>query len=100
MKKTVVFLAMLCLCVASGAWAEETIRVGYLAGITGDFAAYGQPEVNAVKLAAEEINAKGGVLGKKLEIVIYDYKSRPEDAVNAVRRLIDHDKVKTWKDTV
>ena len=93
MRKTVVFLAMLCLCVASGAWAEETIRVGYLAGITGDFAAYGQPEVNAVKLAAEEINAKGGVLGKKLEIVIYDYKSRPEDAVNAVRRLIDHDKV-------
>ncbi len=93
MRKLLLLLEVAFVCVASGAWADDVIKVGYLAGITGDFAAYGQPEVNAVKLAAEEINAKGGVLGKKLEIVIYDYKSRPEDAVNAVRRLIDHDKV-------
>ena len=94
MKKAPWILAVLLLAtLATGSYAEEVIKVGYLAGITGDFAAYGQPEVNAVKLAADEINAKGGVLGKKIELVIYDYKSRPEDAVNAARRLIDHDKV-------
>ena len=94
MKKAPWILAVLLVAtLATGSCAEEVIKVGYLAGITGDFAAYGQPEVNAVKLAADEINAKGGVLGKKIELVIYDYKSRPEDAVNAARRLIDHDKV-------
>jgi len=73
--------------------AEDTIKIGHLAALTGDWAAYGQTEANASQLAVEEINANGGVLGKKLEIVVSDFKSRPEDAVNAVRRLIDEDKV-------
>ncbi|GAB1428779.1 ABC transporter substrate-binding protein [Aminivibrio sp.] len=94
MKKALLGTALLLLLLfAGGAWAEDVIKVGYLAGITGDFAAYGQPEVNAVRLAADEINAAGGVLGKKIEVIVYDYKSRPEDAVNAARRLIDYDKV-------
>ena len=73
MKKAPWILAVLLVAtLVTGSCAEEVIKVGYLAGITGDFAAYGQPEVNAVKLAADEINAKGGVLGKKIELVIYD----------------------------
>lgn len=73
--------------------ADDVIKVGYLAAITGDWAAYGQTEANAAQLAVEEINAKGGVLGKKLELVISDFRTRPEDAVNAVRRLVQEDKV-------
>ncbi len=88
-----ILAAVLVFAMGSGAFAEDVVKVGYLAGITGDFAAYGQPEVNAVRLAADEINARGGVLGKKIELIVYDYKSRPEDAVNATRRLFDHDKV-------
>jgi len=78
---------------ASAAMAQDTIKIGYLAALTGDWAAYGQTELKSAQLAAEEINAKGGVLGKKLEIVPYDFRTRAEDAVNAVRRMIEQDKV-------
>lgn len=72
---------------------DGTIRIGYLAALTGDFAAYGQAEVNSSQLYIDEINAKGGLFGKKLKLVVYDTKSKPEDAVNAVRRMIQNDGV-------
>jgi len=78
---------------ASAAMAQDTIKIGYLAALTGDWAAYGQTELKSAQLAAEEINTRGGVLGKKLEIVPYDFRTRAEDAVNAVRRMIEQDKV-------
>ena len=74
------------------ATAQGTVKIGYLAALTGDWA-YGQTEVKAAQLAAEEINAKGGVNGIKIEIVPYDFRTRAEDAVNAVRRMIEQDKV-------
>jgi len=78
---------------AAAAAAEDVIKIGHLAALTGDWAAYGQTEVNSAKLAVEEINAKGGVLGKKLQLVPYDFRTRPEDAVNAFRRMAENDKV-------
>ncbi|HQH78501.1 MAG TPA: ABC transporter substrate-binding protein, partial [Synergistaceae bacterium] len=73
--------------------ADDVIKVGYLAALTGDWAAYGQTEANSAQLAVDEINANGGVLGKKIELVVSDFRTRPEDAVNAVRRLVQEDKV-------
>ena len=95
MRKLGLLLVALALAVvfAGSAMAADTIKVGYLAALTGDWAAYGQTELNAAKLAVDEINAKGGVLGKKLELVPYDFRTRPEDAVNAFRRLAENDKV-------
>ncbi|MDR1019800.1 MAG: ABC transporter substrate-binding protein [Synergistaceae bacterium] len=94
MKKLVLFLAFVSiLIVSAGAFAAEPVKIGYLAGITGEFAPYGIAESNAAKMAVDEINKAGGVLGRTLELVIYDTKSRPEDAVNAVRRMIESDKV-------
>lgn len=78
---------------ASAATAASPIKIGYLAALTGDYAAYGQTEVNMAKLVVGDINAKGGVLGRPLELVVYDTKTRNEDAVNAVRRMIENDKV-------
>jgi len=72
---------------------SNTIKIGYLAALTGDFAAYGTAEVNSAKLVIDEVNAKGGLFGKKLELVVYDTKSKTEDAVNAVRRMIESDHV-------
>ena len=93
-KKWLLGLLVVCFTVVAGcATAAETIKIGYLAGLTGDFAAFGQAEKNSAQLAVDEINAKGGVLGKKLELVPYDFRSRAEDAVNAVRRMIEQDKV-------
>lgn len=87
-------LLIVCLGICSGAaFAADTIKLGCLVATTGDFSAYGQAEYNSAQLAVEEINANGGVLGKKLELVMYDFRSRADDAVNAVRRMVEQDKV-------
>jgi branched-chain amino acid transport system substrate-binding protein len=73
--------------------AKTPIVIGYLANLTGDGASWGQHERDGAILAVENINQKGGVLGRPLKLVVYDAKGRPEDAINAVRRMIDSDKV-------
>ncbi|MDR1516203.1 MAG: ABC transporter substrate-binding protein [Synergistaceae bacterium] len=94
MKKLMLFLALVSVLVLSAAaFAAEPVKIAYLAGLTGEFAPYGIAESNAAKMAVDEINKAGGVLGRTLELVVYDTKSRPEDAVNAVRRMIESDKV-------
>jgi hypothetical protein len=76
------------------AWgAEEPIRIGYLATLTGEGSTWGQHEQDGAVMAVEEINAAGGLLGRKVELVIYDVKGRAEDAINAARRLVTQDKV-------
>lgn len=74
-------------------FAADTIKIGEIATVTGDFAAYGVAEVESVKMAVNEINAAGGVLGKKLELIMYDCRTRNEDMMNAARRLVQQDKV-------
>jgi len=88
-----VLLFIACMCVPFAAEAADTIKVGQITALTGDHAAYGQAEADAVKMAIDEINAAGGVLGKQIELIVYDNKTRPEDTVNAARRLAEQDKV-------
>ena len=63
-----------------GAADAQTIKIGVNEPLTGAFAASGTYVVNGAKIAADEINAKGGILGKKLELVIEDNKSNPTEA--------------------
>ena len=94
MKRVLAVLAIIFILAAPAAsFAADSIKVGYLAALTGDYAAYGQTEVNMAKLVAADINQAGGVLGRPIELVVYDTKTRNEDAVNAVRRMIENDKV-------
>lgn len=94
MKKVLVLLALVIVVFAAGAaFAAEPIKIGYLAALTGDYAQYGITEVNMAKLVVGDINAKGGILGRQIELIPYDTKTRNEDAVNAVRRMIESDKV-------
>jgi branched-chain amino acid transport system substrate-binding protein len=65
---------------AGTAVAQETIKIGVNEPLTGPFAASGTYVVNGARIAADEINAKGGVLGKKVELVIEDNKSNPTEA--------------------
>ena len=88
-----VFLVMFVSFLAGPAFAADTVKIGYLAALTGDWAAYGQTELKSAQLAVEEINSAGGVNGMKIELVPYDFRTRAEDAVNAVRRMIEEDKV-------
>ena len=96
MKKFMLCVLALCL-LASAALAAEPIKIGEIATVTGDFAAYGVAEVESVKIAVAEINAKGGVkVGdemRPLEVVMYDCRTRNEDMVNSARRLVEQDKV-------
>lgn len=81
------------LCYAITAFAAEPIKIGYLATLTGDGAPYGTAEAKSAQMFVDEQNSKGGLLGRQVTLVVYDAKSRPEDAVNAVRRMCDRDKV-------
>ncbi len=71
----------------------EDIPVGVYGAMTGNEAAFGQATVQGVKLAAEEINASGGVLGKKIRLVIEDDQGKAEEAASAVTKLVTSDNV-------
>src|SRR5262245_11977005 len=73
--------------------AQDSIKVGVIQPLTGAFAASGNYVANGAKIAADEINAKGGVLGKKLELIIEDNKSNPTEAAAVAEKLIVRDKV-------
>jgi branched-chain amino acid transport system substrate-binding protein len=73
--------------------AQETIKIGVSQPLTGAVAASGTYVTNGARIAADVINRKGGVLGRKLELVIEDNKSNPREAVNSVEKLILKDKV-------
>ncbi|MCX7786265.1 MAG: ABC transporter substrate-binding protein, partial [Spirochaetes bacterium] len=68
-------------------------KIGHTVALTGPNATWGQSEANALKMAIEKINAAGGVLGKKLEVIAYDNRADRLEAVNVAKRLIEQDKV-------
>jgi branched-chain amino acid transport system substrate-binding protein len=76
------------------AQASEPIRIGVLAPLTGGGGPYGADIVKASKLAADQINASGGVLGgRKIELFVEDDETSATAAVKAARKLLDIDKV-------
>ena len=73
--------------------AEEPIRIGAVFSVTGPASYLGEPEKNTLRLALERINAQGGVLGRKLEIVDYDDETDVNKCVLSTDKLIKKDKV-------
>jgi branched-chain amino acid transport system substrate-binding protein len=73
--------------------AQDTIKIGLTQPLTGAFAASGNYVAQGAKIAEEEINKAGGVLGKKLQLQIEDNKSNPTEAVATAEKLINSDKV-------
>jgi len=74
-------------------FAAETIKVGVILPLTGKQAKFGEIEKQSFGMAAEELNAKGGVNGKKIELLIEDTQGKPDVARSAVEKLITQDKV-------
>jgi len=68
--------------------AAETIKLGVAGPHSGDLASYGLPTVKAAELVVENINAKGGVLGKKVELLVEDDVCKPEVATNTATKLL------------
>lgn len=77
-----------------GARAEETIKMGGIMSMTGPGASIGVAASEAWKMAIDEINASGGILGKKVEFVLADTMTDPTHGVSEVRRLVDNEKIK------
>lgn len=91
----IVFLSVLFLggLMMTGALAEDSVKVGIVLPLTGDQAKFGEVEKLSFELALEEINAAGGINGKKLELLIEDDTGRPEVGRSVVEKLINKDKV-------
>jgi branched-chain amino acid transport system substrate-binding protein len=73
--------------------AQDTFRMGGIMSITGGGASIGRSATNAWKLAVEVINASGGILGKKVELVLADTQTDPTHGVSEMRRLISNEKI-------
>ena len=73
--------------------AAETIKVGAIFSVTGPAAFLGAPEARTVEMLAEELNAAGGVGGRKIELYIKDSGGTTEKAVSFAKQLIDEEKV-------
>ncbi len=72
---------------------QNTVKIGVITSLTGSQAAFGEAHKNGYAIALDEINAKGGVLGKKVELDFYDDQSKPDQAVQGVSKLVDQDHV-------
>jgi branched-chain amino acid transport system substrate-binding protein len=87
------FILVLSLLTGCTGGSSKTIKIGHAASLTGDNSVFGQSEATGLKIAVEEVNKKGGILGKQVELISVDTRSDPAEAANAVRRLVDQEKV-------
>lgn len=71
----------------------DEILIGEYGSLTGTTATFGQSTDNAIQLAFDEINAAGGLLGKKVKVLVEDDQSKPEEAATAVTKLINQNHV-------
>ena len=78
-------------CFAAG--EAQTIKIGAIFSVTGPASFLGAPESKTAKMLVDKINASGGVLGQKLELIIKDSGGSPEKAVSFAKQLIEEDKV-------
>jgi branched-chain amino acid transport system substrate-binding protein len=89
-------LALACaagLFAALAAAAAEPIKIGFPIPLSGPTAVYGEPVLKGAEMAVAEINAKGGVFGRKLELLVRDSKANADEAVRLARELIIKDNV-------
>lgn len=77
--------------VAGNVWAADVLKLGIAGAHSGDLASYGLPTVKAAEFVVKEINAKGGVLGRQVELVVEDDVCKPEVATNTATKLVSQD---------
>ena len=92
-RSRLVVAALAAACLVLPAQAQETIKLGLVAAMSGQSAKSGEAIVRGLSLAIDEINAKGGIRGQKLELVVRDDESNPAKGVVAARELVQREKV-------
>jgi branched-chain amino acid transport system substrate-binding protein len=90
-------LSVLTICAVLGivapVFSQDTIKIGEFGSLTGDNASFGISQNNGVQMAVEEINAAGGVLGKKLNLTVEDNQTKQGETTTIARKLISQDHV-------
>ena len=79
--------------IAPPAQAQGTLKLGLVAAMSGQSAKSGEAIVRGLSIAVDEINAKGGLLGKKIELIVRDDESNPAKGAVAARELVQREKV-------
>ena len=87
-------LTSILLHVACGDESEEPFRIGVMDSVTGPGETYGNVAVRSKQMAADEINAAGGINGRRLELVVEDSKCSAQDAITAYKKLTEVDDIK------
>ena len=85
--------AFLCAAACGKRGAGDEISIGEYGSLTGTTATFGISTDNAIKMAFEEVNAAGGVTGKKLKLFVEDDQSKPEEAATAATKLVNQNHV-------
>ncbi|MCB1919991.1 MAG: ABC transporter substrate-binding protein [Candidatus Competibacteraceae bacterium] len=88
-----IFIAIMLLAGVNGVSAAEPIKIGTFLTVTGPAAFLGDPELKTLQIVIEDLNAKGGLNGRKIELVHYDTGGNAREALNFVKRLIQKDQV-------
>jgi len=91
---SLLIIGCLFLCFQQSLWAaSDSIKIGVVLPLTGKYAKFGEIENKSFLMAQEEINAMGGVKGKKIELIIEDTMGKPDVGRSAIEKLITQDKV-------
>jgi branched-chain amino acid transport system substrate-binding protein len=88
-----VLLAAVAVLSVASAHADDAIKVGALLAMTGPASFLGAPEARTLQLLADDVNAKGGVQGRKIQLILKDTGGSPEKAISFAKQLIEEEKV-------
>ena len=86
-------LVALVIAFAVSAQAQQPLKIGFGMSLTGPLAGNGKAALIAMQIWAEDVNAKGGILGRKVELVFYDDQTNPSTVPSIYNKLLDVDKV-------
>src|SRR5690348_7001091 len=93
MKRAMKWLAAAAALTLTAQVAQAQIKIGAVLSATGGASFLGDPEKRTLEMYVADINAKGGINGKKIDLIIYDDQSNPNQARTFATRLIEQDKV-------
>jgi branched-chain amino acid transport system substrate-binding protein len=89
MRKAIAGAGLLALLIAGAARAEDTIKIGYIDPLSGGGASVGEGGLKTFQYLADELNAKGGILGHKVEIVPMDNRTNPQESLVQAQKAVD-----------
>lgn len=89
MRRLILAAAVIAPMLGHAARAEDTVKIGYIDPLSGGGASVGEGGLKTFQYLADELNAKGGILGRKVEIVPFDNKTNPQEALVQAQKAID-----------